>query len=100
MKKKDLGIFNGDASDLKRLAENERKDFDADCKRLSREKRRRAELGIVADGKIFRGQRTADQRKTQTSKLNLAAKRLRSSFFNGGAELIHWNQERNGDQKN
>ncbi len=93
MKKEDFGIFNGDAGNLERLAENKRKNFDADFKRFSSEKRRRAELGIVADGKIFRGERAGNQRKTQTSNLNLAAKRLRSFFFYGGAELIHGNQK-------
>src|SRR5712664_3355074 len=57
-----LRAINGDAGDVQGLREYQRNHFNTDLKGLGGEERRRTEFGIVADGKIFGGERTAEQR--------------------------------------
>src|SRR5262249_22694667 len=73
----------------------------ADAERLCGEKWRSAKFRIVTDGKIFRGQRACEKRKTQISKFDLAAQSLRSLCLDGGAETIHGDEEgRNEEEDN
>ncbi len=67
--------------------------FHTDLERLGGEERRRTEFGIVANGKIFGGERAADQREAHIPELNFAAERGGSFFFDGGTELVDGDQE-------
>src|SRR6267143_472973 len=94
-----LRAINRDARDIQGLRENQRNHFNTDLEGFGGEERRRAEFGIVANGKIFGGERAADQREAHVPELHFAAERGRSFFFDGGAELIDGNQERHDENQ-
>ena len=96
----DLGRVDGYAGDVQRLRKNQRHQFHTDFKGSCGQKRGGAELGVVSDGKIFGRKRAAEKRKAQIPELNLAPQGRGSFFFDGGAELIHRNQERSDQDQN
>ena len=73
MQQRDLGRVDGDAGNVQSLRKNQWHELHAHLQGFGRQKRRRAEFGIVADGEVFGGQRTAEKRKAQVSQLHLAA---------------------------
>ena len=89
-----LWAGNRDASDIQRLREDQRHDFDSHVQRLGGEERRGTEFGVVANGEVFRRERTAEERKADIAQLNFAAQGGGSFFFNGGAELVDGDQKR------
>ncbi len=100
MQQRDLRSVDGHTSNVQALRENQRQDLHADVKGFSGEKRRGAEFGIVADGEVIGRERASDERETEIPKLHLASQRCGSFLFDGRAELIDGDQERNNKNQN
>ena len=88
---------NRHAGNIQRLRENQRHYFHAHVQRLGRQERSRAEFRVVANGKVFRGKRSADQRQADVAQLHFASQRRRSFLFNDWPELVHGDQERSNE---
>ena len=94
MQQRHLGTGNRNAGNVERLRKNQRHHFNAHVQRLGGKERSGAEFRVIADGQVFRGERSANKRQADVAQLHFASQRGGGFPFNDGPELVHGDHER------